>query len=103
TKAAVKWLISAAVPGHQSNGRQLARLLRAHRARPRDRAAEQRDEVAALHSITSSARSRMDVGNAIPKLFAVLRLITSANFVGNSAGSSAGLAPRSTLATRAAP
>jgi hypothetical protein len=40
----------------------------------------------------------LDVGNAIPKLFAVLRLITSANFVGNSAGNSAGLAPRSTLA-----
>ena len=30
-------------------------LLRARRARPRRRAAEQRDEVAALHSITSSA------------------------------------------------
>src|SRR5262245_13440806 len=96
-----------------ANGRQPAEappalaLLRARRKRPRRSAAEKRDELAPLqlrdHSITSSARSRMDVGNAIPKLFAVLRLITSANFVGNSAGSSAGLAPRSTLATKAAP
>jgi hypothetical protein len=34
------------------------RLLRPRRARPRDRrTAEQRDELAALHSITSSARA----------------------------------------------
>jgi hypothetical protein len=31
------------------------RLLRAHRERPRSRTAYQRDELAALHSITSSA------------------------------------------------
>jgi hypothetical protein len=37
------------------NGGQLARLLPARRERPRRRAAEQRDEIAA-HSITSSAR-----------------------------------------------
>src|SRR5262245_63366674 len=42
----------------ESDGRQLAGLLRARRERPRSRrAAEQRDEVAAAaHSITSSAR-----------------------------------------------
>src|SRR5262249_59053934 len=33
------------------------RLLRARRERPSRRAAEQRDELAALHSITSSARA----------------------------------------------
>ncbi len=33
------------------------RLLRACCKRPRNRSAEQRDEVAALHSITSSARA----------------------------------------------
>jgi hypothetical protein len=32
-------------------------LLRAHSKRPRSRAAEQRDECAPLHSITSSARA----------------------------------------------
>src|SRR6516225_5403751 len=41
----------------EPNGRQLRRLLCARRERPRDRAAKQRrDEVAPLHSITSSAR-----------------------------------------------
>jgi hypothetical protein len=40
---------------------------------------------------------RIAVGNVIPKLFAVFTLMTSSNFVGNSAGNSAGLAPRSTL------
>src|SRR5262249_22881379 len=79
-------------------------LLRACRARPRTcRAAEKGDERATLHSITSSARKRIDVGNTIPKLLAVFRLMTSSNGVANSAGTSAGLAPRSTLATRAAP
>ena len=53
----------------------------------------------AAHSIISSASARIDVGNTIPKLFAVFRLITSSNFVGSSAGSSAGLEPFNTLAT----
>jgi hypothetical protein len=38
-----------------ADARDLPRLLRARRERPRSRAAEQRDEVASLHSITSSA------------------------------------------------
>jgi hypothetical protein len=42
------------------------RLLRLRHERPRDRAAEQRDEVAAFHSITSSARNKSDVGMEIP-------------------------------------
>src|SRR5262249_36480250 len=79
-------------------------LLRTRREWPRLRAPEQRNELAARHhSITSSARSRIAVGNVIPKPFAVFRLMTSSNFVGNSAGTSAGLAPRSTLATRPHP
>src|SRR5215510_100380 len=40
----------------ESDGRQLVGLLRMRRERPRRRAAEQRDERAPLHSITSSAR-----------------------------------------------
>src|SRR5260370_36966034 len=55
------------------------------------------------YSITSSARSRIAVGNTIPNLFAVLRLITSSNFTGNSAGTSAGFEPRNTFATIGAP
>ena len=51
--------------------------------RPRRRgAAEQRDEVAAPHSITSSARASSIGGTSRPSAFAVLRLITSSYLVG---------------------
>jgi hypothetical protein len=40
-------------------------LLRARRERPRSRAAEQRDELATLHSITSSARNQTFVPSGI--------------------------------------
>src|SRR6516225_7799555 len=76
------------------------RLLRARRKRPSRRAAEQRDEVAALHhSITSSARNRNDSGIVSPSALAVVRLITRSNLVGCSTGMSAGLAPRRILST----
>jgi hypothetical protein len=52
-----------------------------------------------LHSITRSARSRSDVGIAMPICFAVFMLITNSNFVGRSTGSSAGLAPLRIFAT----
>src|SRR3989442_12843124 len=45
-------------------------------------AAEQRDELAPLHSITSSARSRIEVGSSMPIALAVLVLMTSSNLVG---------------------
>src|SRR5262249_34359538 len=58
-------------------------LLRARRERPRGRrAAEQRDELATLHSITSSARASSVGGSWRPSAFAVVRLITSSYFVG---------------------
>src|SRR5205823_3615348 len=64
------------------------RLLRARRERPRRRAAEQRDELAPLHlwahSITSSARASSVGDTSRPSAFAVLRLMTSSNFVGCS-------------------
>jgi hypothetical protein len=47
----------------------------------------------APHSITSSARARIDCGTVRPSTFAVLRLITSLNVVGRWTGRSAGLAP----------
>src|SRR5262249_59707230 len=68
-------------------------LLRPHRERPHGRTAEQRDERAPLHSITSSARASRVGGISRPRAFAVLRLMTSSNFVGCSTGKSAGLAP----------
>src|SRR5262245_38734451 len=72
------------------------RLLRARRDRPRRRAAEQRDERATLHSITSSASDSTFSENLIPSVFAVLRLITNSNLVDCKTGKSAGLAPLST-------
>src|SRR5215831_12801752 len=47
------------------------RLLRARRERPRGRAAEQRDEIAPLHSITSSARASSVGGTSRPSALAV--------------------------------
>src|SRR5262249_760507 len=49
------------------------RLLRPHRERPRSSAAEQRDELAASHSITSSARASSVGGISTSKAFAVAR------------------------------
>ena len=58
------------------------RLLRARCERPRRRrAAEQRDELAPPHSITSSASNCNAVGTAIPSVAAVPRLMTSSNLV----------------------
>jgi hypothetical protein len=52
-------------------------LLRTRRERPRGRrAAEQRDEGAPCHSITSSARASTLAGISMPSALAVLRLIT---------------------------
>jgi hypothetical protein len=47
-----------------------------------------------LCSITSSARSRNDLGIASPSVLAVLRLMTISNFAGNCTGRSPGFAPR---------
>src|SRR5262245_48839099 len=70
------------------------RLLRARSERPRGRrAAEQRDELAPFHSITSSARPNTASGNERPSNFAVLRLMTSSTFVDWETGSSAGFSP----------
>jgi hypothetical protein len=51
------------------------------------------------HSIRSSALARSDGGIAMPNAFAVLRLITSSNFVACSIGRSDGLAPFKILST----
>src|SRR6185436_15469377 len=64
------------------------------------RAAEQNDQIAASHSMTSSARARIDCGTVRPSALAVLRLMTSSNLVGCSTGRSAGLAPLRILSTK---
>jgi hypothetical protein len=63
------------IPDHRHRG-----LLRARRQRPRRRA-EQRDELASFHSITSSASNRIELGTSTPSALAVCRLITNSNFV----------------------
>src|SRR2546421_1113976 len=69
-------------------------LLRARRQRPRSRrAANERDELAPLHSITSSARATKIGGTSRPRAFAVLRLMTRENLLGRSIGNSLALAP----------
>src|SRR5262249_8020231 len=75
----------------KTNRRQFARLLRSRPERPHGcRAAEKRDELATLHSITSSARASTGGGISRPSTFAVLRLMTSSNLVGACTGRSPG-------------
>src|SRR5207253_5816411 len=76
------------------NSVTLRRLLRVRRERPRHRATDKSDELASLHSITSSARASSVGGTSMPSAFAVLRLIASSNLVGCWTGSSAGFSPR---------
>src|SRR5262249_55669183 len=52
------------------------RLLRARRERPRHRTAGQRDELASLHSITSSASASSVGGISTHNAFAVAGLMT---------------------------
>src|SRR6516165_8702151 len=68
-------------------------LLRARRERPRRCAAEQRDERAPLHSITSSARASRVGGTSRPIALAVCRLMTNSNLVACTTGRSAGFSP----------
>src|SRR5262249_26976965 len=70
-------------------------LLRARRERPRRcrRAANERDERAPLHSITSSARTSSAVGTVSPNDFAVFRLIISSTLADCCTGRSAGRSP----------
>src|SRR5262249_30424632 len=77
----------------QSNHWQ-RRLLRARPERPGGcRATEKRDEIAAPHSITSSARASSVSGTVMPSALAVLRLMTSSYLVGACTGRSAGFSP----------
>ena len=56
-------------------------MLRARRERPRRRAAQHRDELAAsAHSITSSASASSVGGRVRPNALAMLRLMTKSNF-----------------------
>src|SRR5262245_16608584 len=88
-----EWIVVGGSRPDVPDTRRLARLLRGRHVRPRGRAAEQRDEIATLHSITSSARASTDEGISMPSALAVLRLITNSYLVGACTGSSAGFSP----------
>src|SRR5262249_12777026 len=71
-------------------------LLRARCQRQCDsRAAEQRDELAPPHSITSSAATSSLSGTVRPSILAVEALMTSSNLLDCTTGKSAALAPLS--------
>src|SRR6202035_3685936 len=79
----------------QSDDSDFFGLLGAYRERQRHRrAAETEDELAPLHSITSSASASSVGGRVRPSALAVFWLTTSSNLVGVCTGMSAGLAPR---------
>src|SRR5262249_34944021 len=75
--------------------------LRARRERTCCHAAEQRDEIAPPHSITSSARPSSCGGTVRPSAFAVLMLRAVTNLVAACTGRSAGLVPRRMRSTQA--
>src|SRR5215467_4116566 len=74
-------------------------LLCARHKRPRGCRAEKRDELAASHSITSSASASNLSGTSSPSALAVLRLITSSNLLDCTTGKSEVLAPLRMRAT----
>src|SRR5262249_14218521 len=86
-------------PTAQPSDQGHRRLLRPRRDRPRRRAAEQSNELAALHSITLSARSTIDDGTSKPIAFAACRLIANSNVVGCSIGTLLTFSPLKTLAS----
>src|SRR6266567_1128873 len=76
-----------------ANTHRLYGPLRPRRERPRGHSATANhcDELAPLHSITSSAVICMINGTVRPSALAVLRLITNSSLVGCSTGKSVGL------------
>src|SRR5262245_736571 len=80
-------------PAADKSDHRHCRLLPPRREWPRRRAAEQRDELAPPHSITSSAATCSVGGTARPSALAVLRFITNSNLVGCKTGKSAGFSP----------
>src|SRR5262249_27559464 len=81
---------------HHADAPHALGLLRPRSERaPRRRTAEQRDELAPFHSITSSAATSSLSDTVSPSPFAVVRLIASSNLVTRSTGRSVGLTPLS--------
>src|SRR5262249_38178253 len=79
------WRFTVEKPNHRHR-----RLLRTRRERPRRRAAEERDEVAPRHSITSLALASKVAGTVMPSILAICALMTNSNLVDCTTGKSAG-------------
>jgi hypothetical protein len=60
---------------------------------------QKRSACSGAYSIISSARSKIDCGISMPRVFAVLRLMVNSNLLGSSTGRSAGFAPLRILST----
>src|SRR5262249_61861680 len=87
------WIVRGSVHKH-AYALHLRGLLRVYHNRPTCcRAAEQRDELAPFHSITSSAMASSPGGKLRLNALAVLRLITNSTLVACWTGSSAGFSP----------
>src|ERR1700731_3032127 len=67
--------------------------------RPNPRRDANNGHLSVAHSITSSARTRVDCGTVRPSALAVLRLMANSKRVGPSIGNSPGAAPRKMRAT----
>src|SRR5262249_44049275 len=92
--AGLRLRIVRGVRHEHADAPQALALLRARRERPRHgRAAEKQYELAAPHSITSSARPSSVIGKVRPSDFAVFMLMTSSTFVDCWTGRSAGFSP----------
>jgi hypothetical protein len=79
--------------GTKKSDHRHRRLLRPRRKRLRRRRAEERDELAPPHSITSSALTSSVGGTVRLSALAVFRLMANSTFVGCCTGSSAGFSP----------
>src|SRR5262245_28995275 len=94
SERAHEWCVGVRRSAVEEPDHRHRRLLRARHSRPRRRrAADQRDEFAPFHSITSSARTSTDAGTSRPRALAVLRLMTSSYFTGACTGRLAGFSP----------
>src|SRR5262249_36273144 len=91
-----------AAAGIQKPDNRHRRLLRPRNNWPRRRTADERDELAPPHSITSSARASKVSGTVRPSALAVVMFMMRSNLVGCSTGISAGFAPRRILSTKSA-
>src|SRR5262249_55583109 len=103
TQPSAKPLCQNGKPGSRSTVQKShhrhCRLLPARRERPRGRAADERDELAAFHSITSSARASNVGGGSMPIALAGLKLMPNSYLVGACTGRSAGFSPLRTRLT----